>query len=389
MTNGAHEDPAAAPLVRGALLLFAVAAVGAWAAAWIAAANFPLRGPAAAWQAFPGLPWLDGWVRWDAMWYVNIAGDGYFLNPGQQSPVAYFPGYPLAIRAAAVVVRDRIVAGIAVTLACGLGSAILFRRWSAGRMDAPSSLVALGVLLAYPFSFFLYGAIYSDALFLLLSLGAFVLMERNRPIWAGLLAAGASGTRAVGLAVAVAIGVRAIERWGGSGVGVRERATWLGAALLGSLGLVAYMIYLGVAFRDPLAFGHAMAAPGWDQPPGPATWFKLTFFQGVVHGPGVFIRLRLLVHAAVALGALSLAWPVWKRFGAAYGVYTLLVILVPAISTKDFVGLGRYAIVAFPCFALIGEFLASRSILRPAWIAASCLAMWACAAAFAVGIYVS
>src|SRR5262245_28382413 len=43
---------------------------------------------------FRGEWFWDGWVRWDAGWYSMIADQGYSYTPGQQGPVAFFPGYP-------------------------------------------------------------------------------------------------------------------------------------------------------------------------------------------------------------------------------------------------------------------------------------------------------
>jgi hypothetical protein len=370
------------------VIVFTTAAAFAWIAAWIAVKTIPLRGPAASWQAFPGRPWLDGWVRWDAMWYVNLATDGYWYRPGEQSPVAYFPGYALAIRGAAIVARNPIVAGILVTLVCGLGVSLLFYRWSRAKLDDRTATLAVLTLLSYPFAFYLYGAVYSDALFLLVALAAFVLVEADRPILAGFAGAVASGTRAVGLAVAVGLAIRAYERAKEENALSPRRFLSFGV-VIAPLGLVAYMAFLWSRFDDPLAFVHVMSAPGWAQPPGPATWFKLTFVHDLVHGPGFFIRLRLLVHAAVTVGALALAVPVYRRFGPAYAAYTLLVIGIPAVSSKDFVGLGRYVLAAFPAFAVVGEWLAGRPLVSRVWIGASAIAMLACTAAFAVGVYVS
>src|SRR5262245_41772623 len=50
-------------------------------------------------RLLPSNPWLDGWVRWDSMWYRDIALRGYFFTPGEESSVAFFPVYPLLIRA--------------------------------------------------------------------------------------------------------------------------------------------------------------------------------------------------------------------------------------------------------------------------------------------------
>jgi hypothetical protein len=44
-------------------------------------------------------PWVNMLSRWDAAWYVEIARDGYHYEPGAPSNPAFFPLYPLLIRA--------------------------------------------------------------------------------------------------------------------------------------------------------------------------------------------------------------------------------------------------------------------------------------------------
>ncbi|MBL9037864.1 MAG: hypothetical protein JNG84_05045, partial [Archangium sp.] len=39
----------------------------------------------------PSTPLIVGLTQWDASWYADIAEDGYWYVPGQQSPVAFFP----------------------------------------------------------------------------------------------------------------------------------------------------------------------------------------------------------------------------------------------------------------------------------------------------------
>src|SRR3954470_3995771 len=44
-----------------------------------------------------GPRWLDVWFQGDAGWYYLIAEKGYSYTPGQQSPIAFFPTYPLLV----------------------------------------------------------------------------------------------------------------------------------------------------------------------------------------------------------------------------------------------------------------------------------------------------
>src|SRR5215218_8167016 len=48
---------------------------------------------------FTGPSWLAGWAQWDSGWYHEIAANGYSYVVGQQSTVAFFPAYPLVVRA--------------------------------------------------------------------------------------------------------------------------------------------------------------------------------------------------------------------------------------------------------------------------------------------------
>src|SRR5688500_11104443 len=59
----------------------------------LASRTVPRAGP-----VFSGPAWLDGWFQYDAGWYYTIATTGYSYVPGQQSSIAFFPTYPLAVR---------------------------------------------------------------------------------------------------------------------------------------------------------------------------------------------------------------------------------------------------------------------------------------------------
>src|SRR3954467_15005723 len=42
---------------------------------------------------------INMWSRWDAGWYYSIAKSGYKFAPDQRSNTAFFPVYPMLIRA--------------------------------------------------------------------------------------------------------------------------------------------------------------------------------------------------------------------------------------------------------------------------------------------------
>jgi hypothetical protein len=59
------------------------------------------------------------------------------------------------------------------------------------------------------------------------------------------------------------------------------------------------------------------------------------------------------------------------------------------IGTKDFQGTGRYLLALFPCFLVLGGYLADRRALRWAWWSVSAIVLLAGGFAFGRGYYVA
>lgn len=336
-------------------------------------------------EDLPALAPVQALAHWDAGWYGEIAAHGYWIHAGQQSPVAFFPLYPMVVRAVLMTGLNRWIAAELVTLVFGVLGLVLFSRWARKVRpdDAPG---AEWLLLLYPFSIYLFGIVYSDALFLSCAVGAFLLLEKGRPGWAAVCGALACLCRPVAPGVVVGLLARSLE--------LRRRAggrvqVWDLVPGLAGLGLVAWMSYLQANFGDPLAFMHVQGVAGWDQPPGWESWLKVYWFKTMFPKVAPLVAIRLGGHAFVTLSALALIPLTFKRLGWGYGVYVALVVGIPAVSSKDFQGLGRYMIAAFPLFLTLSSVLASRPRLRHAVLVAFGVAFAFCAVAFGAGGYVA
>jgi hypothetical protein len=320
--------------------------------------------------SFRGEWFWDGWVRYDAGWYTIIADHGYSYTPGQQSPVAFFPGYPMPVRAFGGVLDNTQLAGIVITIVCGAAALVAFYAWCRDRLDPAPAATALLCLALYPYAYYLYGAMYGDALFLLCVLLAFLAFERDHFVLAGLAGAAATATRLVGVAVVVGLVVGVLER--------RRAVTWeagrrpqlhLGrlrrgdaGVLLSVAGLAGWSLYLWSRFGDPLLFSTVQES--WGQQSGPGTWIKRDFFATLWHRPDHFYSQGLVIQAALGLAVVVALPAVVRRFGWRYGAYVGVLVLVPAVGSQDFQGLGRYLLGAFPAFAVAGALLAERPAVR-------------------------
>jgi hypothetical protein len=373
----------------------AVAAV-VWLVVWVSAVQLPRANelfPRP--DTVPGGMGFEGWVRWDAYWYRSIVADGYVYFPGVQSSVAFFPAYPLVLGALQGLFPSVFVTGSVVTLVSGVAALVVFRRWAGLFVGRPGATVALALLALFPYAYYLYGAVYADALFLLAAIGAFYALERDRVASAALLAAVASGCRPTGVIVALALVLRALELRNAGATRWRDRLDPRGLRprdgllVAGFAGLAAWMAYLWARFGDPLAFSTVQGAKGWDQPSGPGTWFKVGFVKNVFTNLGSSYTLSTLLSAALAVVVLGLSVVVWRRMGWSYGLYCLGLVAMVVIGSKDFMGTGRYLLGAFPAFAAAGGVLGERPRLRWAVPVASGLALVVLASAFARGTYLS
>jgi hypothetical protein len=352
--------------------------------------------------AFRGDGVLGGLARYDGGWYHHISQFGYRSHrPGVQSPVAFFPGYPLAMRYTGSVIGDNALGGIVVTAMCGLGVAVLFSAWCRARLAPTAATTAVLLLLLYPYGFYLYGVMYAEALFLCATLLAFHLVERDHPVAAGVVGAVASLTRPVGIAVAVGLALRVLERRGALGrpagparlavptrIDLRRVRPGDAGVLLSLAGLAGYAGFLWAEYGDPFLFSEVERY--WDQPPGPRTWLKVELLQDLrFHITSPFVW-GLVVQGTLALLAVASVPFVGRRFGWGYAGYVFVALAIALVGTKDFQGLGRYVLAAFPVFALLGELLTERPrTLRYAAIACSGLALVLAAAGFAHGLYLS
>jgi len=344
--------------------------------------------------------WLGAFGWWDGWWYVGIARRGYFqFGHRMQTPVAFFPAYPLLMRLTARVVGGPLLAGFALSLAFGLGSTVAFHRWCVLQLGPARARLAVLVMMAYPFAFYLMGAVYADGLFLCAALLAFLALESDHPIVAGLAAAVATAARPVGVALVVGLWILRLERSGKLGsalVGRRDgdRLRPLRRAdaglLLAPLGLALFCAFLWMRFRHPFAFLESTSAPGWDQPQGFHTWFKVHWIKAMWNGPWTSGHFgHLFVNAAATFVVGSFVPLVFRRFGWGYGVFVTIAVIVTAISTKDFVGLGRYSLAAFPCFAAAADVLFRRPRLAGAVLTGSFVALVVLAQLHARGTIIS
>ncbi len=340
-----------------------------WAAALFSLFVFvPNRHPRAARWDDPSLTHdlgavTDVWARWDSVWFLRIAKHGYDAASGAAS--AFYPLYPGAVGVSGrALFGHYVLAGILVSLAAAFGSFLLLHRLAEEQLGADGARRAVLYLAVFPFTLFLQ-AVYSESLYLLLTLAAFALAERSRFLAAGAVAGLALLTRPVGVALLPALGVLAWRE--------RERLRALASLGIALPIFAAYPVYLWRAEGDPWAFVHAQRL--WSRhlsPAGPlggiwdglrAGWAAIeqlasgshthvywTAVQDTDPIRAATINLENLAFL-VLFGALTMV--AWRRFGAPYGLFAALSLAIPLSVPSErwpLLSLPRFGLTIFPFF---------------------------------------
>jgi hypothetical protein len=295
--------------------------------------------------------------RWDAYWYLSIAETGYDPRGAADiSNVVFFPLYPLLVRflgplaGGNLVLAGWIVSSVFLLLAVGMLTRL-------ARQFHPEIDPVLPVLflLAYPAAFFL-NAVYSESLFLFLSLSMIFWALRRNFFLASVFAAFASATRIAGLFLCVPLVVEFLQANGWRSL-LTRRAWPLALAPAGAL---CFFVYHWIAFGDFFLYLKVQGLYGRDFT-FEAVDFAIRSNPDLVNTAyDMAFTMMVLLMGAIAL----------RRFRLSYGLY-MLISLAVALSSGTGLGIARYSMVLFPIY-FIGASIHS-SVGRSAWLFSSAL----------------
>jgi hypothetical protein len=393
-----------------------------WAAALVTVATYgfgPMRHAFNPYGLTRGLGWLGDALsapvaRWDAAWYEVIAHYGYRPDLGAftSSRDAFFPLYPLGLRAFGAIGVPIVIGGVLFSTGAlfvalyGIHRLTMLELGAAGEPawarfrsrtgdSSPRDVARLAVLATAfaPMAFFL-SAVYSESLYLALSVGLLYAARRGRFALVGVLAALAGATRSAGIVLIVPALIlylygpradRVPDFLHARGLMPRYRPRrdllWLA---LTPIGLGLFMLYLALAGGDPLAPFHAQDVWGrhfagpyvgaWDglraafESARQLVSMQQSHAYFAVGGESAFVAAEHnLELAAFLLAGIVATIGVLRTLPFAYGAYVIAALALPLsypVTTQPLMSLPRFLVVLFPLTIWFAAWLAAHPRAR-------------------------
>jgi hypothetical protein len=300
-------------------------------------------------------PLIDIWSHWDSSWYLSIVEGGYIVTDDIQSSysaVAFFPLFPMLVKLFSFIIPGAIQSP-SILLLIGLllnnmlfiaALYFIFKLTDDFFHSSVWNKAIIILLIAYPGSFY-FSCFYTESLFLFLAVLSLWSAKKERWFQAAIFCGFLSITRPQGFLMAIPIGILLLQSMNWKLSHFPRKALWL---LLIPIPLLIHLTYMRTLTGDFLAPITAQAA--WGKETGN---FKINFIDVFLASqPDVFKIDALFTFLFIGLSIYAL----FSLPSAVYGLFALLILLVPVISGTS-VSMTRYIAVAFPAFIALTKIL--------------------------------
>jgi hypothetical protein len=367
----------------------------------------------------PPLTGLAHWIveplrNWDGLWYRLIALEGY-AGGTQSAKAAFWPLLPGTMRGGNIVTGWTVDSvGYLVANLAFLGALlVIYRLIILDYGDVATARRAIWALALFPTALF-FSAVYTESLFLLLTVGALYLWRRDMLWLAGLVSVGAALSRSGGVFLILPFLALLWDRhrrdWGGYWPGIipaffpalgpaifatilyREQGNW-NAFIDVQQQWNRYSATPWETLRCALVSCHALGGEpdgiSWSwwtdlrQQPAWATITSMEWRNDVANSDvlELVVTVLFLVLALVGLKILPFYLTVWALPG-------LLIPLLQPSEVHALMSMPRFVLVLFPLFIVLGK-LIQPAVIRIPWYIISVTLLVLLTAQFTLWYWVS
>lgn len=303
------------------------------------------------------------WTNFDGIHYLSIAGNGYTFN------ARFFPLFPILINLLSKPLQSltpfgsvQFFSGFIISNLSFLLSLFIFYKLIQIDFSKKVAQKTIFYLLIFPASFF-FVAIYSESLFLLLTLLSFYFARKGNWLASSIFAMFLTATRLVGLAIFPALIFEYLLQKGFfsrdfSKLKFSKEAIYL---FFIPTGLLSYIFFNQLKWGNALQFIYSQG----DLANSRSVNFIVFPLQTVFRYIKIFVNLPVnqfewwvaLFEFAIFFLVSFLLYIAWiKKIRRSYLFFSLVAFLIPVLS-GTFSGLPRYSLVLFPIFITLSIIL--------------------------------
>ncbi len=326
---------------------------------------------------------LNPWLRYDALWYMRTALNGYELS---EPNIQHMPLYPGLMRLLHEIIGGHIaISALIVSNVAFILALVYFYRLVRLDDDDATAWRATAAMAIFPTAFFfLIG--YTESLSLLGAVGAFDYARQDNWLKAGLMGTLCALARPQGVIILLPL---ALEFW------LQHRDTWRQQwikalpLLLIPLSVALYALYLQLAFGLQTALdayqSYWRILPGVGIP-GQGVWLAVGAIAQGVHplNNGVDLAFTLFGLAMTIWAIRALRSPYWLFMGL-----NVLAVISKPVSEYPLLSMPRFVLLLFPLYILLARASQTSAIINRLIVYSSLALLLFFSAQFALGGWVA
>lgn len=310
----------------------------------------------------------------DAQRYLQIAREGYVTEGADRINLVFYPLFPYLIRILSLGFIDLASLGMVISRLSLMGAAVCLYELVRCDQDEKTAVFSVLFMAVYPFSMFTVG-VYTESLFLLLTVGCMLAIRKDKMVWCGVLGFLAALTRVQGMLMIFPAVYRIVAGKLGS---EKRKICWKDAFVL--LIPCGFAVYLGINFAlHGNAFQFLIFEKGepWYQT---TRWLgdniaqqyhnSLQFkgLEGIIYWPQIILYFLALL--LLFLGIRQKMRMEYLLYGAVYLGFTYL--------SGWMISGGRYMLCCFPCFMVLAQWKSERGKMTALGISGSLFFLYSC-----------
>jgi Gpi18-like mannosyltransferase len=288
-------------------------------------------------------PIIDIWSVWDSGWYLEIAQTGYSPKihtdnvTSNQANYAFYPAFPLAMRLLSQVTDSYVLSGLIISNVALFILSIFLYLLIKDEFNENIAKNSILFLYAFPTSF-VFSSVYSESLFLMLTVLSYYAFRKDKFILSGLLGGFGALTRNIGVLLLIPLSIELYKK----SMSVKNKVYSFLKLLLIPFGASIFVIFIGNLTGN--LFSVIKIQRGWDRELGNPIMYLLNALTSDYYP----FRFTAFFTIAIILLILLLI----KNLRNSYWIYSLLLFIIPFSTGIE--SLPRYILVSFPIYILLG-----------------------------------